>query len=377
MKNNMSRRDIIVIGASAGGIQALLELVSGLPQNFPAALLVVIHTTPTRPNRLPQVINYRSKLPAHLAQQGEAIEPGNIYVATSDLHLLIKDGKLELNHGPRENSSRPAIDPLFRSAARNFGRRVIGIILSGNLGDGATGLMMIKSYGGIALVQAPDEAAYPSMPNTAISYGQVDYVLPVQEMASLLVQLVTENLEEKGAARSMEPISEAKVSNLEPTSPAEGAGAEEEERPDIINEALWEQEHNQRGGKSAIFSCPDCNGVLWQIDQNGVTYFQCHVGHRLSPEMLIIRKSDDLETALWSCVRTLQEKATLNLQLAAQLRSRGREEGAARIEEKAEVDKRTMKILREQILDVIPDPMEQTYAVLEDMGDAGGEYSQA
>jgi two-component system chemotaxis response regulator CheB len=373
----MFRRDIIVIGASAGGVEALLELVSNLPQDLPAAILVVIHTTPTRPNHLPQVLNYRSQLPAHQAQQGQSIEPGHIYIAPSDLHMLVRNGKLELNHGPRENNTRPAIDPLFRSAARHYGPRVIGIILSGNLGDGATGLMMIKSYGGIAMVQAPDEAAYSSMPNTAISYGQVDHILPVKEMAPLLVQLVNENLKEKGATGAMESDVTASVNNLEPTSPAEGAGVEEEERPDIINQALSEQEHNLRGGQSSIFSCPDCSGVLWQIDENGVTYFQCHVGHRLSPEVLLIRKSDELETALWSCVRTLQEKATLNFQLAAQMRSRGQEEGAARIEEKAEVDKRTMKILREQILDVIPNPMEQTYAVLEELGKAGGAYTLA
>jgi len=355
-------RDIIVIGASAGGVEALLELLSGLPENFPAALLVVVHTTPTRPNHLPHVINYRSKLPAHQAQQGQSIEPGNIYVAPSDLHILVRNGKLELNHGPRENNSRPAIDPLFRSAARNYGRRVIGIILSGNLGDGAIGLMMIKSYGGIALVQTPQEAAFPSMPNTAISYGRIDYIVSIKEMGPLLIRLVNENLEEKGTAVSMEPT--ARVNKLEPTSPAEGAAEGEEERPDIINQALWEQEHNQRGGKSAIYSCPDCSGVLWQIEENGITYFQCHVGHRLSPEVLLIRKSDELETALWSCVRTLQERVTLNFQLAAQMRDKGQEEGAARAEEKAEIDKSTMRILREQILDTIPNPLEQAYTVL-------------
>lgn len=370
MKNAISKRDIIVIGASAGGVEALLELVDNLPGDFPAAILVVVHTTPTRPNRLPQVLNYRSKIPAYQAEQGKLIEPGNIYVAPSDLHMLVKEGRLELNHGPRENSSRPAIDPLFRSAARNYGPRLIGIILSGNMGDGATGLMMVKSYGGLVIVQTPDEAAYSSMPNTAISYGQVDHILPIKEMASLLMRLVNENGKEKGTAGQMDREIKRDVNNLEPTSPAEGAGEGEEERPDVINQALWEQEHNYRSGKSAIYSCPDCSGVLWQIEENGVIYFQCHVGHRLSPEVLLIRKSNELETALWSCVRTLQEKASINLQLAAQMRSKGQNEVAERIEEKAQIDKQTMRILREQILDIIPNPMAQVYTVLEELGKA-------
>ena len=160
--------NIIVIGASAGGVQALREIVSPLPANFTAAIFVVMHVGANAPSVIPQILNGAGALPAEHASDGDRILPSRIYVAPPDRHLLIEPGRVRVTRGPRENRHRPAVDPLFRSAARSYGPRVLGIVLTGNLDDGTVGLHIIKSEGGIAIVQDPNEAAFPSMPRNAI-----------------------------------------------------------------------------------------------------------------------------------------------------------------------------------------------------------------
>ena len=181
----MTHRDIIVIGASAGGIPALTTLVAGLPEDFPASILVVVHIPPYAVSRLPKILSRSGPLPATHAEQGEAIEPGSL-CSPPDRHLLVRNRRIELSRGPRENYTRPAIDPLFRTVARAYGPRVIGIVLSGALADGSMGLLAIKTRGGVAIVQEPAEAVIASMPRSALQRTAADHVLSVTEIAAIL-----------------------------------------------------------------------------------------------------------------------------------------------------------------------------------------------
>ena len=299
----MSQRDIVVIGASAGGIQALTTLVAGLPQDFPASLLVVVHVPPYTISRLPEILNRAGPLPAAHAQQGEMIAPGRIYVAPPDRHLLVRTGWIELSRGPRENHARPAIDPLFRTAARVYGPRAIGIVLSGALYDGSMGLLAIKTRGGMAIVQDPREAIVDSMPRRAIERVAAEHILPVTDIAAALTDLVRQPVIAQGA------------NNLVHTIDAE------QRLEAVIAEDFTEQASDGRLEETTIFTCPDCGGVLWQGEEGPVLRFRCHVGHAFAPEVLLSQKSEELETALWSSLRLLKEKATLTLQLANRTRS--------------------------------------------------------
>src|SRR5579862_3126519 len=176
-------RDIIVIGASAGGVDAIKNLVRGLSVDIGASFFVVHHFPPFQKSHLPEILSRAGPLPAHQATNGEAILPGRIYIAPPDRHLLIKDGHIELFHGPKENFTRPAVDPLFRSAADSYGPRVIGVILTGLLDDGTAGLIHIKNKGGLAVVQDPDDALFAGMPNSALKRDHVDYSVKLSEMA--------------------------------------------------------------------------------------------------------------------------------------------------------------------------------------------------
>jgi two-component system chemotaxis response regulator CheB len=185
------KRDIVAIGASAGGLPAILELVSGLPHDFPGTLFVVIHTSPESPNRLPEILARSSNLPAIPARNGDPIRKGVIYAAVPDHHLFVQGGRVCSVRGPKENGFRPGIDPLFRSVAREFGPRVAGVVMSGARDDGAYGLDLIKRAGGLALVQDPDESLFPSMPLSALAATSVDHVLPARRIAAALFQAAT------------------------------------------------------------------------------------------------------------------------------------------------------------------------------------------
>src|SRR5687768_7340305 len=236
----MTQRDIVVIGASAGGIQALTTLVAGLPRDFPASLLVVVHIPPYAISRLPDILSRSGPLLATHAQQGEAIEPGRIYVAPPDRHLLVRAGWIELSRGPRENHARPAIDPLFRTAARAYGRRTIGIVLSGALYDGSMGLLAIKTRGGLAIVQDPTEAIVDSMPRRAIERAAADHVLPVAEIAAALTDLVQQPVIAQGETSMVNTIDT------------------EERLEAVIAEDFEEQAGDGRREETAVFTCPDC-----------------------------------------------------------------------------------------------------------------------
>jgi two-component system, chemotaxis family, protein-glutamate methylesterase/glutaminase len=290
-------RDIIVIGASAGGLEALRTLVAALPPNLPAALFVVLHVSKDSPGLLPQILNNTGPLPALHAEDGLPIRSGHIYVAPADHHLLLEAGWMRLTHGPKENRFRPAIDPLFRSAAYVFGPQVIGIVLSGMLDDGTAGLWSIKDRGGIAIVQEPHEALYPSMPQSALRYVAVDHRLHMGEIATVLERLVRKPLAEEEEV----PMSEALA---------------------IETKIALEDHALESGvlqlGQPSLFTCPECHGVMIQIEEGAIVRYRCHTGHAYSQETLLAEIDETIEMGLWSAVRTMDEKVFLLRQLATQ-----------------------------------------------------------
>lgn len=322
----MDQRDhrIVVIGASAGGIKALLALVAELPAGFRATVFVVVHIGANR-SMLPAILERSGQLPAAHAIHGERFRPGHIYVAPPDFHLIVRHDTVELSHGPRENHSRPAIDPLFRSAARAHGAQVTAVILSGALSDGVAGLLAVKARGGTVIVQDPQEAIIESMPISALRSVQADHVVPALEIGRLL------------ASMSPAPVAPGEESRVDPI-------AEEEAR---IQRDFTQQEHDRRAGQITMFTCPDCGGTLWQAGAREYLHFRCHVGHAWGSEALLGHKSEEIESALWASVRLLEERATLSRQLAARLRQTGQgAPRAATVEEEAGLDEQRADAIR-------------------------------
>ncbi|MGA8531572.1 MAG: chemotaxis protein CheB, partial [Acidobacteriaceae bacterium] len=255
----MKHRDVIAIGASAGGIEALRQLLGALPGTLEAAVLVVLHTTGRGGSLLPQILGRASRLEVSHPGDGERMQQGHIYVAPPDFHMLVEDGRLRVLQGPRENLHRPAIDPLFRSAAVAAGRRVIGVVLTGLLDDGTSGLMVVKAHGGAAIVQDPRTAMFSAMPENALEQVPGATVLPLDQIAAELVRLVNEELPETG--------------------PVLVRSAVEEKETRLLEQAMPQIENGERPGDPSVFACPDCGGVLLEMEQNGFLRFRCRVGH--------------------------------------------------------------------------------------------------
>jgi two-component system chemotaxis response regulator CheB len=311
----MDYHDIIVIGASAGGVEVLSQLVRNLPKGLPAAILVACHIPPSSRSILPEILSRSGTLLAVHARDGDPVYPGQIYVAPPDHHLLLGDGVVKLTRGPRENGHRPAIDPLFRSAARVYGPRVIGVVLSGALYDGVAGLLAIRAAGGIAVVQDPHDARVPALPLSAAEVAGADYILPADALASVLVDLVQRPALEKGEARMIDPI---------------------DKLPEIQSRDQEAQENGERRGALSVFTCPECGGALWQVNEQKMLRFLCHVGHAYHGEALLAEQTEILEAALWTAVRTFKDKSILARQLAARERERGNQEAASRFDEQAQ-----------------------------------------
>lgn len=320
----MVRRDLIVVAASAGGVEALTTLVRGLPADLPAAVVVVLHVPAAGTSVLPQLLARAGPLPAAHPQHGDALRAGHILVAPPDRHLLIEDGHVLLSQGPRENGHRPAADPLFRSAARTRGRRVIGVVLSGALDDGTAGLLALRARGGVAVVQDPDDALYPGMPSHAIALG-VDYVQPVAQIPATLVALLQE---EVGDA----PPGEEDGPALEDVATA--------------GQAPGAYDDPARPGRPSPFSCPTCAGVLWEINEQGLERYRCRLGHAWSPATLLAEQRSALEGALWSALRSLEEKAALVQRMAERARSLEQPHNAERYAIQAEDDRTRAELLR-------------------------------
>lgn len=320
----MPKRDIIVVGASAGGIDALIELIKHLPKDFGAAIFVTMHIGAQ--SRLPEILNLCRKLPVRHAEQNAKYDHGCVYIAPPNHHLIIKDGRTVLSRGPRENGHRPAIDILFRTAAREHQNRVAGVVLSGGMDDGTAGLYTIKKRGGVAIVQDPSEALFPSMPASAMENINVDFCLPVSQIAKVLVELA------QGSATTVTE------------SPTGGKSLDEHTTVDHPTQEV--------PGDQIPLACPECNGPIYEVREGDLARFQCFVGHAFSPESLTEQHTTALERALWTAMRTLKERTVLHKKMIERRRNKAEEKLRNRLEESIETANKDLKLLRE-ILDRI------------------------
>lgn len=324
--------DIIVIGASAGGVQALSTLVAALPPQLSAAVFIVLHVPAEPPSLLPTILSRDARLPVAHAKNGERIEHGRIYVAPSDQHLLIEDSRIKLVHGPKENLHRPSIDILFRSAARWAGPRVIGVVLTGARDDGTVGMRAIKQRGGITIVQDPVEATFPSMPMSVMQDISVHYSVPVGEIGSLLTRLVREPVAEEGGYPLAEEVEiETKIAGQEMDSGELIASVE-------------------RLGRVSKLTCPECQGALWEINDEDLLRFRCHVGHAFSAQSLSDGQVGKIEVALWSAVRALEEQMILARRIVERARKANHIRAATMFERRAEEAERNSGVLRQLLL---------------------------
>jgi two-component system chemotaxis response regulator CheB len=287
----METRNIIVIGASAGGFEALKKLVAALPSDLPASLFVVWHMSPDVRGVLPQVLSKFGTLPAEHAVDKEPIVPGRIYVAPPNFHLLVERGRVRVTKGPKENRFRPAVDPLFRSAAYAYGQRVIGVILSGALDDGTSGLWLVKHLGGLGVAQDPLDAEIASMPENAIREVDVDYIVPVDELADLLVRLTSEPLEASEVVMKENSQTEFEIKTAAEDSAFESGIT--------------------KFGSLTPFTCPDCHGVLFELKDGPRSRFRCHTGHAFSSDSLLTTVTENIEDSLWNAIRGIEESVML------------------------------------------------------------------
>lgn len=295
----MPGHDVIVIGASTGGVEALSAIVRDLNEDLPAAVFVVLHVRPDSPSMLPAILNRAGNLPAAHAVDREPIRRGRIYVAPPGFQMYLRPGRIEVRRGPRENMLRPAADPLFRTAAHHYRQRVVGVVLSGALDDGTTGLQSVKHAGGVTIAQEPSDAACSGMPESAIANVDVDYVAPAAEIGGILKRLA--GVADPGATVTGEVPLET---------------AEESSRDEAI-------ERTEALGPASGWTCPECSGALWEFRENESVHYRCRVGHAYTAESMLTAQNDSVERALWAALRALEERAALVRRLAEHARHRG------------------------------------------------------
>lgn len=325
---------VIVVGASAGGVSALQTLVAGLPADFPAPVLVVLHIGNHR-SLLPELLSNAGPLPAAHARHGEPLQPGRIYIAPPDHHMLLLERSLQLTRGPKQHHARPAIDPLFRSAALARGPDVVGVVLTGMLDDGTAGLHAIKQAGGLAVVQDPDDAAEPSMPGSALRHVEVDHCVPLERMPGLLRSLAAL----PSPHRPLRPS--APVSHHHALLLGEG-------QP---------MDHLDALGTPSPFVCPDCHSNLWEVAGSRPPSYACHTGHVFTVRSLQHTLTLASDAALWNAVRALQERGLLLRHMARLQREAGDQADAERLGQLAEDIERQLHVLRE-LVEVQQEPWE-------------------
>jgi two-component system chemotaxis response regulator CheB len=321
----LERRDIIVIGGSAGAVEALRDLAAALPADFPGSLFVVVHFPSYGTSTLPAILSRAGPLPAVHPHDGEHVRPGTLYLAPPDRHLLLeRGGHVRLRAGPRENGHRPAADPLFRSAAVAYGRRVIGVVITGNLDDGTAGLAAVRRRGGVAVVQDPADAAHPGMPSSALANVRVDHCVPLAELAPLLVRLTWEPLPDPGG------------------DPADDLMRFE---ADIADMAPYALHADERPGTPSGFVCPECHGVLWEVREDELVRYRCRVGHAYGVETLLAEQGEQVEVALWMAFQALKERAAFARKMARRMEGRGSSLSRQRfVEQAADAEKRAATI---------------------------------
>jgi two-component system chemotaxis response regulator CheB len=284
---------LVVIGASAGGVTALLEISRHLPRFFSAPVCIVQHVG-NNPSLLPELLRFRGPNHAMHAEDGQRLTSGTLHVAPPDRHMLVEGDTLRLTHGPKENHARPAIDPLFRTAALTWGPRVIGVILTGQMDDGAAGLKAVHECGGLTIVQDPDSAMEPEMPRSALASVPADHCVPLDEIAGLLHRLVGTR-----------------------TPPPPPAVPQDLVREVAINRGENTMENVAAIGTPSPLTCPDCGGGLWEIKGGKPLRYRCHTGHAFTSISLRRVQQDASEQALWSSMRALREREVLLRRVAA------------------------------------------------------------
>lgn len=322
----MVGHDIVVLGASAGGIEPLKVVLAALPRDLPAALFAVVHLSPHSENRLAESFAAVTPLRVQTAEGNECVEHGQVVIARADHHLVVKIDHIEVTQGPRENQWRPAIDVLFRSAAVAQGPRVIGVILSGSLDDGSAGLIAIKRCGGLALAQEPTDADFPDMPESAIRTGCVDHVLPAKEIGPMLRKLV--NTPASAAAPVPDDL------KLEADIAATGRSTT------AVQGEL---------GELSPFTCAECGGPLWKQDAQ-LLRFRCLIGHGYTARSLLQASGHRVDSTLWAAVRQFEQRANLQRAMAHEEVTQGREKMAARYTERAAEMEQHATLLRRLLL---------------------------
>ena len=312
----MAKRDIIVIGASAGGVYALKELVAGLPKDFKASIFLVLHISPHSPSYLPDILNHVGLLKASHPKDGELIQQGHIYVAPPDHHILVEYDQVIVKKGPKENRFRPSIDALFRSAAYSYGPRVIGVVLTGMLDDGTSGMWSVQRLGGRCVIQEPEEAAYNSMPNNVLDYVDVDYQLPVADIATLLSELINETVPDK------------------PTLDPKDLERMETEVNIAAQDNAFEMGIIEMGELTPL-TCPECNGALISIKEGKLIRYRCHTGHAFTANSLLAETTKVVEESFWKAIRSLEETVILLEQSGKHFAEGGNDIAAEQFLEKA------------------------------------------
>jgi two-component system chemotaxis response regulator CheB len=308
----VSTHRVVVIGASAGGVEAIKTVVAELPRDLRAAVFVVLHLSRGR-SVLPDILMRAGPLPARHPADGEMVQQGRICVAPPDHHMTIENDRIRIVHGPTENGVRPAIDPLFRSVARAYGTQVVAVVLTGSLDDGTAGMAVVKAAGGITIVQDPTEAFAPSMPRSVLDAMAVDHVLPLREIGQLIGALTQNAVPRMNGVDGALPLATETELGMVPI-------------------AL---EPGDRPGRVSVFSCPECHGTLWEANDEGILRFRCRVGHVYSPDSMLAAQTDSVDRALWAALRALEERAALTRRLSERARERGHDWVAGAFAERA------------------------------------------
>jgi two-component system, chemotaxis family, protein-glutamate methylesterase/glutaminase len=329
-RREAGKRNIIVIGASAGGIGPLINLVNQFPKDFKAAVFIVQHMAPFTPSYLPQILSRSGKLKASHARDGEPIQPGRIYVASPNFHLLVDEEKVVVKKGPKENRFRPSIDALFRSAAYTYGARVISIVLSGMLDDGTSGMWTVKRMGGIGIIQDPDDAICPSMPHNVMEYVDVDHILPIDQMGIMLRQLVDEEV------NAVVALPEVELKRLKT-------------EVDIASQDNSFQMGIIQMGEPTSFTCPECSGTLSMMKDGNFTRYRCHTGHAYTHNALLASASKSMEENMWRAVKNFEEVIMLLEDSEQQFTQSGNHAKAEEYSKQAEVIRIRSAELRKMI----------------------------
>ena len=322
----MANRDVLAIGTSAGGFDALRFLASEFSRDFPASVLVTIHLSSQFRSALDAILTQAGPLPASFAVDGEKFERSHIYIAPAERHLIVENEQLRLGSGPRENNARPSLDPMFRSAALCCGPRTVGAVLTGTLGDGAAGLQALKQSGGITVVQDPSDAAFAEMPTTALLRSRPDHVVSLAGMPALFDKLVRQ-----------------------PAGPAVPVASNLQYEVNIASGGRGSMREMDQIGRRSVLACPDCHGVMWEIDEGELARYRCHVGHAYSAEIMSLALDENLTRAFGTALRALDERVALAKKLETQATTSGRDGMAESWAAKAREFEAEANVIRDSI----------------------------